>query len=158
MPARLPATETEPPPIVTLANAHSAALVERVWAVAHLPPSAHVAIIGHRTLPFVLEFLRRGCAAVRSLLPGTPAPDCEAADLAWIVDAREDELDEALRAARRRAGPAGRVIVEAADRAASADLITIRDRAAAHGLDVVAFDHAASRLVLAHPGRAVLAA
>jgi hypothetical protein len=144
-----PVADGEPPSIVTLADAHSAALVERVSAVAHLPPSAHVAIIGHHTLPLVLEFMRRDCAAVRSLLPGAPAPDCEAADLAWIVDARDDELDEALRAARRRAGPAGRLIVEAADRAACADLTTIRDRAAAHGLDVVSFDHRASRLVLA---------
>ncbi len=153
-----PLAEGEPPSIVTLADAHSVALVERVSAVAHLPPSAHVAVIGHRTLPLVLEFMRRGGAAVRSLLPGAPAPDCEAADLAWIVDARADELDEALRAARRRAGSAGRVVVEAADRAACADLNTIRDRATAHGLDVVSFDHTASRLVLAHTGRAALAA
>ena len=67
------AEETEPPSITALADARNAALVERVCAVAHLPPAAHVAVIGHRTLPLVLELLRRGCAAVRSLRPGAPA-------------------------------------------------------------------------------------
>ena len=127
-----------------------AALVERVCAVAHPPPSAHVAIIGRRTLPLVLEFLRRGCSAVRSLRPGAPSPDCEAADLAWIVDVDEGELDEALRAARSRAGGAGRVIVEGAACAGCSNLASIREHAVAQGLDVVStFDHRASRLVLA---------
>ena len=52
---------------------------------------------------------RAAAAAVRSLRPGAPSPDCEAADLAGlIVDVRdESELDDALRAARFRAGVAG---------------------------------------------------
>jgi hypothetical protein len=139
--------ESEPPSITALGDARSATLVERVWAVAHLRPSAHVAIIGRHTLPLVLEFLKRGCSAVRSLRPGTPAPDCEAADLTWIVDVGEGELDEALRAARSRTGNAGRVIVEGAACAGS-NLASIRDHAVAHGMDVVSFDHLASRLVL----------
>jgi hypothetical protein len=137
--------ESEPPSITAFGEARSAALVERVCAVAHLPPSARVAIIGRRTLPFVLEFLKRGCSAVRSLQPGAPSPDCEAADLAWIIDVGVGELDDALRAARLRAGSTGRVIVESA---ASSNPTSIRDRAVAHGLDVVSFDHRACRLVL----------
>lgn len=145
--------ESEPPSPALLADARRSALVERIWAVAHLPSSAHVAIIGRHTLPLVLEFLRRGCSAVRSLRPGAPAPDCEAAHLAWIVDVGDDELDDALRAARSRAGRTGRVIVEGA-----AGLSRIRDRAVAQGLDVVSFDHNASRLVLASVQRPALAA
>jgi len=145
--------EDEPPSIATLDDARAAALVERVCAVTHLAPSAHVAVIGHRTLPLVLEFLRRGCCAVRSLRPGTASPDCEAADLAWIVDVRDSELDDALRAAHSRAGHGGRVIVEGA-----ANLPQVRERAVAHGLDVVSFDHIASRLVLATVQRPALAA
>jgi len=143
------AEENEPPSITALGDIRSATLVERVWAVAHLRPSAHVAVIGRHTLPLVLEFLKRGCSAVRSLRPGAPSPDCESADLAWIVDVGEGELDEALRAARSRAGGAGRVIVEGAACAGCPTLASIRERAVAHGLDVVAFDHRASRLVLA---------
>lgn len=145
--------ESEPPSPALLADARRSALVERVWAVAHLPPSAHVAIIGRNTLALVLEFLSRGCGAVRSLRPGAPAPDCEPANLAWIVDVADDELDEALRAARSRAGHTGRVIVEGAS-----SLLRIRDRAVAQGLDVVSFDHNASRLVLATVQRPALAA
>jgi hypothetical protein len=143
------AEENEPPSITALGDVRSATLVERVWAIAHLRPSAHVAIIGRHTLPLVLEFLRRGCSAVRSLRPGAPSPDCEAADLAWIVDVDEGELDEALRAARSRAGGAGRVIVEGAACAGCPTLASIREHAVAQGLDVVSFDHLASRLVLA---------
>ena len=143
------AEETEPPSITSLAEARSATLVERVWAVAHLRPSAHVAVIGRHTLPLVLEFLKRGCSAVRSLRPGVPSPDCESADLAWIVDVGEGELDEALRAARTRAGGAGRVIVEGAACVGCPNLASIRERAVAHGLDIVSFDHLAPRLVLA---------
>jgi len=151
--------ESEPPSPALLADARRAALVERVWAVAHLPPSAHVAIIGRHTLPLVLEFLRRGCSAVRSLRPGAPAPDCESANLAWIVDVADDELDEALRAARSRAGHTGRVIVEGASGLSRVrDLSRIRDRAVAQGLDVVSFDHNALRLVLATVRRPALAA
>ncbi|MBN9091163.1 MAG: hypothetical protein J0J01_29960 [Reyranella sp.] len=145
--------EGEPPSPPLVADARCAALVERVWAVAHLRPSAHVAIIGRRTLPLVLEFLKRGCSAVRSLHPGAPAPDCEAAQLAWIVDVGDGELDDALRAARARAGNNGRVIVEGA-----ATLPRVRDRAVAQGLDVVSFDHVASRVVLATVHRPAMAA
>lgn len=145
--------ESEPPSPPALADARCAALVERVWAVAHLGPSAHVAIIGRRTLPLVLEFLKRGCGAVRSLRPGAPAPDCEAAELAWIVDVDDGELDDALRAARSRAGNTGRVIVEGA-----ASLPRLSDRAVVQGLDVVSFDHVASRLVLGAVHRPAMAA
>jgi hypothetical protein len=121
------AEESEPPSITAFGEARCAALVERVCAIAHLPPSAHVAIIGHHTLPFVLEFLKRGCSAVRSLRPDAPSPDCEATDLAWIVDVGEDELDDALRAARLRVGNTGRVIIEDS---AWPNPGSIRDRAA----------------------------
>lgn len=152
--ARLDVSEVnEPPSIAMLDQARAAALVERVCAVTHLAPSAHVAVIGHRTLPFLIEFLKRGCCAVRSLRPGAPSPDCEAVSLAWIVDVADGELDDALRAARSRAGRTGRVIVEGA-----ANLPQVRERAVAQGLDVVSFDHIASRLVLATVQRSALAA
>ena len=128
----------------------SGALVDRVMAVAHLPSTASVALIGHHTLPLLLALMRRGCGCVRSLRPGTASPDGEAADLAWIVDvANEDELADALQAARRRTGARGRVIVEGTECACHDGLATVRDRAACAGLDVVSFDHAAGRLVLA---------
>ncbi len=128
----------------------SDAVVDRVLAVAHLGPAAHVAVIGHHTLSFVLALMQRGCACVRSLRPGSASPDGERADLAWIVDAAGDaELDDALRAARRRTGPRGRVVVEGRDCACANGLGSIRNRALAAGLDIVAFDHLAHRLVLA---------
>lgn len=125
------------------------AAVDRVLAVAHLGPAAHVAVIGHHTLSSVLALMRHGCACVRSLRPGAASPDGEAADLAWIVDVKGDaELDDALRAARRRTGLHGRVIVEGSDCTCASGLVSIRDRALAAGLDVIAFDHVARRLVL----------
>jgi len=137
----------------------SETLVDRVMAVAHLPPSAHVAVIGHRTLSVVLALMHRGCAGVRSLRPGTVSPDREAADLAWIVDvANEDELHDALQAARNRTGATGRVIVEGADCPCANGLSAIRAHALAAGLDVVSFDHLARRLVLAPVQSARLAA
>jgi hypothetical protein len=143
--------ESEPPSTkVSDDDARSAAAVDRVFAIAHLPASAHVALIGHRTLPFLLALLRSGCGGVRSLRPGAPSPDCEAADLAWIVDARnEGELDDALRAARSRTGACGRVVVEGAEYAGRDGVAAIRDHALAVGLDVISFDHMARRLVLA---------
>ena len=102
----------------------------------------------------VLEFLKRGCSAVRSLRPGAPSPDCEAVDLAWIVDVGPGELDDALRAARLRVGRGGRVIVEGT---ACPNPASIRDRAVTHGLDVVSFDHRACRLVLMSPRPAMAA-
>ena len=88
------------------------AFVDKVMAVAHLPPTSSVVVIGHYTLPFLLALMHRGCACVRSLRPDVASPDGEAADLAWIVDvANENELCQALQAARRRTGTNGRVII-----------------------------------------------
>lgn len=138
----------EPPSTVPLDD--SGDLVDRVMAVAHLPPTASVAVIGHHTLPLLLALMRRGCACVRSLRPDAASPDGEAADLAWIVDvANEDEFCQALQAARRRTGARGRVIVEGTECACRNGLATLRDRAVLAGLDVVSFDHVAGRLLLA---------
>jgi hypothetical protein len=141
--------ETEPPHPMASDGA-SAALVDRVMAVAHLPATAHVAVIGRHTLPLVLALMRHGCDSVCSLRPGAPSPDRQPADLAWIVDvANEDELDEALQAARGRAGKRGRVIVEGMECVCRNGLSALRDHAVAAGLEVVSFDHVAGRLVLA---------
>jgi hypothetical protein len=150
--------DVEPPSIAVSDDASRAAMVDRVMAIAHVPATAHVAVIGHHTLPFVLALLRRGCDCVRSLRPGAPSPDCEAADLAWIVDVEnEHELDCALRAARGRAGARGRIVLEGAACRGSA-LVAMRQHAVAAGLDVVSFDHTARRLVLAAAPRLALAA
>jgi hypothetical protein len=145
----------EPPSSTVSDDAARMALVDRILAIAHLPASAHVAVIGHRTLPFVLALMRKGSTSVRSLRPDAPSPDCEPAELAWIVDiADEDELDEALRAARGRTGTTGRVILEQAACCNGKGAAAIRDHALAAGLDVVSFDHVARRVVLAatsHP-------
>ena len=141
--------EEEPPSIAAIDDASSAARVDRVMAVAHLPTTAHVALIGHHTLPLLLACLQRGCAAVRSLRPDAPSPDREVVELAWIVDVQGDgELDDALHAARARIGAKGRVVVEGAGCVCRRGLLSIRDRAAAAGLDVISFDHVARRLVL----------
>ncbi len=151
--------EVEPPSTVAADDASNAELVDRVMAVTHLPAAAHVAVIGRHTLPFVLALLRRGCGCVRSLRPGAPSPDCEAADLAWIVDLQDEgELDDALRAAHFRAGARGRVVVEGAMCRWRNALIEVRDHAVAAGLDVVSFDHNACRLVLAERPRLARAA
>ena len=151
--------EGEPPSSAAIDDASSAARVDRIMAVAHLPLTAHVALIGHHTLPLLLAFLRRGCAAVRSLRPGTPSPDREAADLAWIVDVQGDgELDDALHAARSRVGATGLVVVEGSNCVCRRGLLSIRDRAVALGLDVIAFDHTARRLVLGVRPRLAMAA
>jgi hypothetical protein len=153
------ATEVEPPSTVAPDDSSNAELVDRVMAISHLPAAAHVAVIGRNTLPLILALMRRGCGCVRSLRPGAPSPDCEAADLAWIVDVRdESELDDALRAARFRAGARGRVVVEGAKCRWRNALNAIRDHAVAAGLDVVSFDHTAGRLVLAKQPRLALAA
>jgi hypothetical protein len=134
------ATESEPPSL-------SASETDRVIALAHLPGAAHVAVIGRRTLPFVLALMERGCACVRSLRPDTAAPDCETVDLAWVVDvANEQELDDALRAARRRAGETGRVVLESA---VCRSCSTLRAHAAAAGLDLVSIDPPSQRAMLA---------
>jgi hypothetical protein len=153
------AADAEPPSTGLPAGGPGEEAVEHVMAVSHAPAAAHVAVIGHHTLPYVLALMRRGCAGVRSLRPGTPAPDCEAADLTWIVDLRDDrELDEALRAARWRAGTRGRVVLEGAACLWRRTLATVRDRALRAGLDVVSVDHAASRVVLAPAARLAMAA
>lgn len=147
---RVGTTVDEPPSTATIDDASSVAQVDRIMAVAHVPATAHVALIGHHTLPLLLAFLQLGCAAVRSLRPGTPSPDREAADLAWIVDVQGDsELDDALHAARSRVGATGRVVVEAANCVCRDGLKSVCDRAVAAGLDVISFDHVALRLVLA---------
>src|SRR3981189_2093203 len=143
------AADGEPPSSTVSDDASSAAMVDRVMASAHLPATAPVAVIGPHTLPFVLGLLRRGCDCVRSLRPGAAAPDCEAADLAWVVDVDSDRaLDEPLRAARGRTGPQGRVVLEAAACRWRSALSAVRQHAVAAGLDVVSFDHVARRLVL----------
>ena len=151
--------EAEPPSIAAVDDASCAAQVDRVMAMTHLPMSAHVALIGHHTLPSMLALLKHGCGAVRCLRPGAPSPDREIADLAWIVDVRgDDELDEALHAARVRLTQRGRVVVEGAGCACRAGLAAIRDHATAAGLDVVSFDHVANRVVLAIQPRLALVA
>jgi hypothetical protein len=151
--------DAEPPSIAAIDAVSSAARVDRMMAMAHLPATAHITLIGHRTLPLLLALLQCGCSAVRSLRPGTPSPDCELADLAWIVDVRGDsELDDALHAARSRIGPTGRVVIEGADCVCCHGLASIRDHAVAVGLDVILFDHTARRLVLGAPPRLAMAA
>ncbi len=151
--------DIEPPSTTVSDEAARLALVDRILAIAHLPAAAHVAVIGHRTLPFVLALMRKGCACVRSLRPDAPSPDCEPAQLAWIVDiADENELDDALRAARGRAGTTGRVILEQATCCRGEGAAAIRDHALAAGLDVVSFDHVARRVVLAATPRLAMAA
>jgi hypothetical protein len=146
--------EAEPPSGAASEDAMSSAMAERVLAITHLPAAAHVAVIGRHTLPFVLALMRRGCDCVRSLRPGAPSPECEAADLAWIVDLEdEQELDDALRAARSRTGTKGRVVLEGAACRCRNGLAAIRDHALAAGLDIVSVDHATRRLVLASPSR-----
>ncbi len=124
------------------------ASVDRVIAMSHVTPNPHVAVIGRHTLPFVLALLSHGCGGVRSLRPDTPAPDCEHADLAWIIDVGDaHELDEALRAAHRRTGATGRVVLE--DAACRHCLETLRQHAADAGFDIVSFDSVTRRLMLA---------
>ena len=151
--------ESEPPSTAAVDDASSVARVDHIMAVAHLPTTAHVALIGHHTLPLQLALLQRGCAAVRSLRPGAPSPDREAVELAWIVDVQGDgELDDALHAARARIGAKGRVVVEGADCVCRRGLLSIRDRAVAAGLDIISFDHVARRLVLGNSPRLAMAA
>jgi hypothetical protein len=137
----------------------SSETVDRVMAISHLDSPAHVAVIGHRTLPFVLALLGRGCRAVRSLRPDAPSPDCEPAELSWIVDLQDErELDGALRAARWRAGKRGRVVLEGASCRWRSALAAVREHALAAGLDIVSFDHVSRRVVLAPTTRLAKAA
>jgi len=124
--------------------------------MAHIPIPPHVAVLGHHTLPFVLALMDYGCSYVRSLRPDTAAPDCEAADLAWIVDVANDaELDDALRAARRRTGDRGKIVVEGTICQRCRSLL---QHAANADLDVVSFDHLSQRVVLAARPRLAMAA
>jgi hypothetical protein len=142
--------ESEPPSTAAPVEASCERQVDRTLAMAHLPASAHVALIGHHTLPLLLALLQYGCAAVRCLRPGAPSPDCETVDLAWIINLQSDnEVDGALRAARGRIGATGRVMIEGAGYTCRGGLSSICDHASAAGLDVVAFDHKANRLMLA---------
>lgn len=151
-------SEDEPPSSVS-GDGASMYVVERVMAISHLPADAHVAVIGHHTLPFILALLRRGCTAVRSLRPGAPAPDCEPTDLAWIVDLRnEHELDDAFHAARGRVGERGRIILEGAMCSWRNALAGLRDHALAAGLDIISVDHHMRRVVLAPTRRQAMAA
>jgi hypothetical protein len=153
------AAESEPPSTGAAAEAASTDTVERVMAVSHAPPCAHMAVIGHHTLPYVLALMRSGCDSVRSLRPDAPAPDREPTDLTWIVDCRDDrELDGALRAARWRAGARGRVVLEGTACRWRRALAAVRDRALKAGLDIVSFDHGTGRVVFAPAARLAMAA
>ena len=122
-------------------------LADKVIAMAHLPIAPHVAVLGHRTLPFVLALMGCGYPHVRSLRPDVAAPDCEAADLAWIVDVASDaELDDALRAARRRTGNRGKIVIECTVCQNGPSLL---QHVANADLKVVSFDHLSHRVVLA---------
>jgi hypothetical protein len=150
--------QPEPPSTAAVDDALTAARVDRILAMAHLQSDAHVALIGHRTLPALLALLQHGCRVVRCLRPDAPSPDREAADLAWIVDVTgEQELDAALHAARLRVGVSGRVVVEGAECACRPGC-TVQDHALAAGLDVVSFDHTENRIVLAAPRNSLAAA
>jgi hypothetical protein len=110
-------------------------------------PPPHAAVIGRHTLPFLLMLMSHGCGCVRSLRPGAAAPDCEAADLVWIVDVADArELDDALRSAHRRTGDTGRIVLE--DAACRPCLATLADHADAAGLALDSVDPATRRVVL----------
>jgi hypothetical protein len=137
--------EAEPPSMSEAAH--------RVLAMAHVGPEPHVAVIGRHALPAVLALLRHGCACVRSLRPDAAAPDCETADLAWILDVdSEQEFDGALRAAHRRARL---VMIEGA---ACCFCRELQRHAALAGLDIVSFDHVARRVMLAPRSALAMAA
>jgi hypothetical protein len=153
------AADPEPPSGRVPDEGACAALLERVMAACHAAPEAHVAVIGHHTLPFVLALLRRGCISVRSVRPGAPAPDCEPVELAWIVDLQNrHELGDALRAARSRVGPHGRIVVEGTACRWRNALAGLTKDALAAGLDVIAADRQAHRLVLIPSTRLAMAA
>ena len=140
------------PPSSPVSQATDGALVDRVMAIAHLPQTAHVAVIGHHTLPFVVALLRRGPEGVRSLRPGSPAPDCGTAGgprldrrPAGRARARRGPAGGALGRRQARPGGPGRRGLRLAQRIGG----LLGSRARAPGLDIVSFDHVARRLVLA---------
>ena len=129
---------TEPP------SCHPFRSIEHVLAMSHAGAEPHVVVIGRDALPAVLALLRHGCPSVRSLRPDAAAPDCERADLAWILDVEsERELDDALRAAHRRAPL---IVLEGTACRFCRELPRYAERA---GLDVVSFDHVSQRVMLA---------
>ena len=151
--------DVEPPSGAVPDEGACTALLERVMAASHAAPGAHVAVIGHHTLPFVLALLRRGCTSVRSLRPGAPAPDCEPVQLAWIVDLRDrHELIDALHAARSRIGHHGRIVLEGTACRWRDALASLPNTAMAAGLNVIAADRRARRLVLGPSTRLAMAA
>jgi hypothetical protein len=137
--------ETEPP--------FMSEAVDRVLAMAHAGAHPHVAVIGRHALPVVLALLEHGCACVRSLRPDAATPDCETADLAWILDVEsEQEFDDALRAAHRHARL---VMIEGA---ACRFCHELQRHAVRAGLDVVSFDHVARRVMLSPRSALAMAA
>ena len=51
--------ELEPPSTAAVDDASYATQVDRIMAMTHLPVSAHVALIGHHTLPCLLALLKQ---------------------------------------------------------------------------------------------------
>jgi hypothetical protein len=151
--------EAEPPSNAVPDEAACETLLEGATAISHTCGCAHAVVIGHHTLPYILALLHQGCASVRSVRPGCPAPDCEAVELAWIVDAENQaELADALRIARSRVGRRGRVVLEGSAFRWRAGLATLPNAALAAGLDVVAVDRDMRRLVLAPAAEMAMAA
>lgn len=125
------------------------ALIDRAMAVVHTPSATRIVLIGHRTLPLLIGLLRRGCASVRTMRPDRPAAEHEPADLVWIVDAQgEQELDTALREARRCAGNNGRIVVEAAALPRNESPSAFRAHVRAFALIVTFVETAGRRFVL----------
>lgn len=146
----LEAAEAEPPPSAVPDEAACETLLEGATAISHTSGCAHAVVIGHRTLPYVLALLHQGCASVRSVRPDCPAPDCEAAEFAWIVDLDvRTELVDALRAARSRTGRRGRVVLEGTAFRRRTGLAGLPKVALEAGLDVIAVDSKGRRVVLA---------
>jgi hypothetical protein len=142
--------EAEPPSSAVPDEAACETLLEGATAISHTCGCAHAVVIGHHTLPYVLALLHQGCASVRSARPDCPAPDCEAAELAWIVDLDgRTELVDALRAARSRVGRRGRVVLEGAAFRWRTGLAALPKVALEAGLDVIAVDSKMRRVVLA---------
>lgn len=156
MPQTSVMTSSDEPP--SLLPGDQARRIDQVLAMAPTSSSGHVAVIGHHTLPFVLALMGHGCRCVRSLRPDMTAPDCEPADLAWIVDARDmHDLDEALRAARRRANASTRIVVEDVACRKGGTLSTLRRHALRAGLQIASVDPRGRLVLTARPCLAVAA-
>jgi hypothetical protein len=127
-------------------DAYAEAMVNRVIPLAHVPPGARVALIGHHTLPLMVALLHHHCDAVCSVDPDAAACDSEPVDLAWIVAA--DGLDKAMRLARRRVTPRGAVVVGPVARTDAATLSGIDRSASRHGFALEAADAESGLVVL----------